>query len=66
MNFGSQLKKIRIEAGYTQLELAKLCNVDRKTISRIENNTHALNINVLVLICKELGVSPSQILEKGE
>lgn len=35
---GEQLKQIRKEAGYTQVELAKLLRVHRDTIGHIENN----------------------------
>ena len=34
---GNRLKEVRTERGLTQIELAKLVNVSRKTINTVEN-----------------------------
>jgi len=38
MNIGTKIKRLRIERGYTQVELSELSNLSIRTIQRIENN----------------------------
>ncbi|ELY2566170.1 helix-turn-helix transcriptional regulator [Cronobacter sakazakii] len=51
------IKKIRLEKGMTQEDLAYKSNLDRTYISGIERNSRNLTIKTLELIIKGLGVS---------
>ncbi|EBT5063742.1 TPA: helix-turn-helix transcriptional regulator [Escherichia albertii] len=51
------IKKIRLEKGMTQEDLAYKSNLDRTYISGIERNSRNLTIKTLGLIIKGLGVS---------
>ncbi|MFL1904741.1 helix-turn-helix domain-containing protein [Streptomyces tauricus] len=53
---GDRVRVAREEAGITQEKLAELIDRDRKTINRIEQATHAVNLDHLILIARALGV----------
>ena len=49
-----KLKAARAAKDLSQDELAKLCNVSRKTISAIEKGDYNPTINLCIAICKVL------------
>ena len=49
-----KLKAARAAKDLSQDELAKLCNVSRKTISAIEKGDYNPTINLCIAICKAL------------
>ncbi|EOL8963987.1 helix-turn-helix domain-containing protein [Cronobacter sakazakii] len=51
------IKKIRLEKGMTQEDLAYKSNLDRTYISGVERNSRNITIKTLGLIIKGLGVS---------
>lgn len=56
MHIGCYLKEKRIEAGYTQEQIAELVGVDERTIRRIEKNEQPKANKTLKKICKILGI----------
>lgn len=52
-----QLKKIRMERGMTQEELAHLCQVSRQTIISLENGTYNPSLLLAFKIADALSVS---------
>lgn len=66
MNVGKNIAKFRKEKNLTQEELAKKINVSPKTISSYENNHNLPNIEILISLSQELGVSINEILEINE
>ena len=52
---GNNLKKIRLEKGLKQSELAELVGVEDKTISRIEVGGNYPSIDLLVRLSEALG-----------
>jgi len=58
-SFGVKLKRARINAGKTQLELAKESGIDRATISLIENGHENPRTDTVLKLAKVLNVSPS-------
>jgi transcriptional regulator with XRE-family HTH domain len=51
---GDHIRAARTERKFTQETLAELVGVDRKTINRIEQGTHATSIDHLILIADAL------------
>ena len=66
MNVGKNIAKLRKEKKLTQEELAKKINVSPKTISSYENNHNLPNIEILISLSQELGVSINEILGVNE
>lgn len=57
-----KLKQARIEAGYTQQELADILIIKRQTISKYENGKLEPNIEILGKICDFLEVSADWLI----
>ncbi|SFZ89530.1 Helix-turn-helix [Flaviramulus basaltis] len=61
--FGSNLKKIRKERGFSYRELAQLCDVDHSQISKIEKGLISIQITTLVELSKGLEIHPKELLD---
>ena len=57
----SELKKLRLEKGYSQAELARLVGVTPKYIGFIENNERMPSLNVAGIIAIIFNVSIEEI-----
>ena len=55
--FGLQLKKIRLRKGMSQLDLASYCNMEKTSISRIENGRTNITLKTIVLLSNALDVN---------
>ena len=66
MNVGKNITKFRKEKNLTQEELAKKINISAKAISSYENNRNLPNIETLISLSQELGVSINDILGVNE
>jgi transcriptional regulator with XRE-family HTH domain len=72
--FASNLKRLRQEKGYTQQELAELCNMSTTTIGMYEVGGRTPSFATIELIAEKLGIDASQLfssekyynLEKSE
>ena len=62
MDFGSRLKKIRLERNMTEYELAELLNVSDRTISKWEHGISSPDIISLKDIVTKLNVSTDYLL----
>ena len=56
IKFGFQLKKIRLRKNMSQLDLASYCNLEKTSISRIENGRTNITLKTMVLLSKALDV----------
>lgn len=65
MTFGEKLKKARIEAGYTQDELANKLAVSRAAIAKWESDRGMPDVTNLKGIAEVLGVSVDYLLDDG-
>lgn len=65
-SFGERLKRLRVEAGLTQMELAKKSGIAQKSISNWEMNDKEPKISSLRKLCKALGVPSSTFVEETE
>lgn len=60
------LKTFRLSKNLTQLELAKLLNVKRTTVSMWENNKSLPNIDTLKKIAQVLDCTVDDLIKEGE
>ena len=54
MTFGASLKRLRMERGLSQEELARRCGVSRQTINAIENNKYDPTLSLAFRLASEL------------
>ncbi len=54
---GSRLKELRTQAGLTQVELAALAGVSRKTINTVENGVFVPSTILALSLAKALGTT---------
>jgi len=58
------IKRIRLERGLSQEELAHRADIDRTYISALERRVYAASIDVVGRIAKALDVEPAALLAK--
>jgi transcriptional regulator with XRE-family HTH domain len=63
MTFGEKLKKARIEAGYTQNELANKLTVSRAAIAKWESDLSFPDVNSLPKLAEIFGVSVDELMQ---
>lgn len=60
---GINLYNARLEAGFSQRELAKMIGNDVTAVSRWENDKRVITVDNLKMMCEALNVSADKILE---
>ncbi len=60
---GLRVKSLRESNGLTQQELADRCEVDIRTIQRIERGDFGFGLHILFALSVALGVKASQLLD---
>jgi len=60
---GENLRKIRLKKKMSQGDIAKLLDVDRGYISKIENGKKNLTLTTIAKIAKVLKILPDQLLK---
>lgn len=65
MTFAEKLKKARMDAGYTQEELADLLAVSRAAVAKWESNRGMPDVENLKAIAKLLNTSMDELLDDG-
>jgi transcriptional regulator with XRE-family HTH domain len=63
---GDELRRARQQKEMTQEQLSFAAKVDRTYISELENNRKSPSIDVLLRLCKALGVRASNVIAKIE
>lgn len=61
--FGQRLRTIRESAGFKQVQLARLLDVDSKHLSRLERGKVNPSFEMIFRIARTLKVSPSLLFE---
>ena len=60
--YGQRIKEIRFEKNLTQSQLAKILSTTQSTIGKYEREELQPNIEVILQICRTLGVSADYLL----
>lgn len=63
---GKRIKEIREKRNISQRELAKMCNVDTATMSRMEAGESEPSLKTLRLLAQGLNTTPSALLAQDE
>jgi transcriptional regulator with XRE-family HTH domain len=63
---GQNIKEIRVSKKLTQSSLASLCDIDIRTIQRIEKGEFNMSMKILFAICESLQITPISLLKKDE
>lgn len=63
---GEELRKARMRAGLTQEELAFRADISRNYVSLLELGEKSPTVQVLLRICKALGVRASAVIARIE
>lgn len=61
---GKKIKAIRLSQKMTQETLADLCEIDVRTIQRIEKGENGIGINILFAISEALKISLPEFFKK--
>lgn len=59
---GQVIKELRVKSKITQEHLSTLCDVDVRTIQRIEKGQQNISINLLFTISEVLNVKPDVLI----
>ncbi len=62
-SFGTSLRKIREQKGYSQQQLADIADIAKITIQRIENAKFTATLDVLISISKALKIPLKELLD---
>jgi len=64
--FGTEIKSVRKAKKITQLQLASLCDIDIRTIQRIEKGEFNPSLRVLIRIAYAFEMSLSNLIKQVE
>ena len=59
---GANVKKFRLEKGFTQAQLAEMADISTVHMSHIETGSVAMSLDSLINISNSLGTTPDNIL----
>lgn len=60
--FGRRVRRLRRDRRLSQEQLGQLAGIDRQTINRLENASHALSTASLGGLARALGVPPGELM----
>jgi transcriptional regulator with XRE-family HTH domain len=60
------LKRLRMDRGFSQEELADRADIDRTYVSSLERSVYAVGIDVLDRLANALGVTAAELLAPPE
>jgi transcriptional regulator with XRE-family HTH domain len=66
MSLGKELQKVRLAAGLTQEELAFKAEISRNYVSLLERGEKSPTVQVLLRVCRALGIKASTIVARIE
>lgn len=59
---GERIQQLRLQHGYSQEKVAKLLNIDRSYVSRIESGNNGCSVDLLIQLSKLFDVSLDYIV----
>ena len=63
---GEELRQRRLAAGLSQEELADKAGIDRTYVSLLERDERIPTVNVLIAVCRVMGVRASEVIARIE
>ncbi len=66
INLGNNIKKYRLEKGYTQEEFSEIINKTANYVSQLENAHKGINVHTLIDIAEALEVTVKDLFEPCE
>ena len=63
--FGEALRRYRVEAGLNQRDLAQAAGFHQSTISTAEREEKTPGIDLLLAVCRVLGITPDQLFRRA-
>lgn len=63
VNFGENLRKIRLKNNLSQDSLALIADMDRSYLGSVERGEHNLSLNNIHKLAEALGVSPAEFFD---
>ncbi|MGG7178540.1 DUF3955 domain-containing protein [Clostridium paraputrificum] len=66
MDFGKQIKQLRLERNLTQEQMAKKLNISRQAISNWENNKNLPDLEMIITISKVFSLSLDKLILGGD
>lgn len=63
---GDELRKARLKAGLTQEQVAARARISREYVSQLERNRQSPTVDMLLRVCRILGVPAANIVGKVE
>ena len=61
--FGTRLRALRTEKGYSQMDLARAAGVHHTYVSSCERGLRNVSLEIIYKLAKGLGVAPSELLK---
>lgn len=62
MGIGKNIRKIREEKGFTQIQIAELVNMHRSNYSKIESGERELSVDALQKVAKHFGMTLDELV----
>lgn len=62
---GLIIKQIRVDTNVTQQLLASMCDIDVRTIQRIEKGEQNMTLGILFSIADSLNVKPDELIKSS-
>lgn len=59
----TRLRRLRVQCGMTQQELARQAGLSRAVVNRLENNKTSPNVATVIKLAAALGVTPGMVME---
>ncbi|MBI2162366.1 MAG: helix-turn-helix transcriptional regulator [Candidatus Rokubacteria bacterium] len=59
------LRRVREEAGLSQVEMARALRISRATLNRLENAAQNMTLKTLSELCRALNCKPGDLFEPG-
>lgn len=66
MRIASYLREIRLDAGLTQMEVARKTDLTQSEISRVETGERSIELHELAQICRACGDSLANLVQHFE
>lgn len=62
MDVVHNLRKIRVEKGYSQMDIAEVLNTTQQQYSKYENGQNEIPVRHVITLCKYYGISSDWLL----